>query len=202
MARWTATFLAGSLALLTTFVGAANAQDGYKLRGGDTLTVEVLEDPALNRTLLIAPDGRITMPLAGGVRAAGRTLESVQAELATKLTPNFAASPTVYLALQSRADVPTRSSTPTQAALIGVFVMGEASKPGRLDLAPGTTVLQAFAQMGGFSKFAATKRIQLRRGTQIYPLNYNAIEAGKSNAGNTVLSDGDVIVVPQRKLFE
>ena len=200
MSRWIATFLAGSLALLTTFVGAAHAQDGYRLSSGDTVTVEVLEDPALNRTLLIAPDGRITMPLAGGIQAGGRTLESVKAELAAKLTPNFATSPTVYLALQSRANVVPSSNVP--AALIGIFIMGEANKPGRLDVAPGTTVLQVFAQMGGFSKFAATKRVQLRRGTQIYPLNYNAIEAGKSNAGSTVLSDGDVIVVPQRKLFE
>jgi polysaccharide export outer membrane protein len=56
--------------------------------------------------------------------------------------------------------------------------------------------------MGGFSKFAATKRIQLRRGTDLYPLNYKDIEAGKSNAGGTILAEGDVILVPQRKLFE
>ena len=71
-----------------------------------------------------------------------------------------------------------------------------------MQLAPGTTVLQAFAEMGGFSKFAATKRIQLRRGATTYKLNYDMIEAGTSTDGGTTLKDGDVIVVPQRKLFE
>jgi len=72
---------------------------------------------------------------------------------------------------------------------------------------PGTTVLQLFAQIGGFSRFAATKRIQLRRtdasGTeQVFAIDYEAIEEGRSQAGATVLREGDVIIVPQRRLFE
>jgi polysaccharide export outer membrane protein len=61
--------------------------------------------------------------------------------------------------------------------------------------------------MGGFTRFAATKRVQLRRtdangAETIYPLNYDAIEAGTSPNGAAVLVDGDVIMVPQRRLFE
>jgi len=36
----------------------------------------------------------------------------------------------------------------------------------------------------------------------LYTLDYKAIEEGRSNAGMTVLAPGDVIVVPQRRLFE
>jgi polysaccharide biosynthesis/export protein len=200
MSRWIATFLAGSLALLTAFVGTAQAQSSYKLSTGDSLRLEVLEDPTLNRTLLIAPDGRVSVPLAGGIKASGRSLEAVQAEVAAKLASNFAATPTVYLALERRADL--RPSTGTTGSGVEIFIMGEANKPGKLEIAPGTTMLQAFAQMGGFSKFAATKRIQLRRGDQTSTFDYKAIEAGTSTAGNAVLKDGDVIVIPQRKLFE
>ena len=76
-----------------------------------------------------------------------------------------------------------------------------------IQVAPGTTVLQLFAQMGGFGRFAATARIQLRRVDnagveQIYALDYEAIEAGRSPSGQTELEEGDVIVVPQRHLFE
>ena len=84
--------------------------------------------------------------------------------------------------------------------------MGEAAKSGKISVAPGTTMLQMFAEMGGFSKFAATKRIQLRRadkasGTEkVYSFNYKDIESGTTKAG--ILMDGDVILVPQRKLFE
>ena len=42
----------------------AQAQ-GYQIRAGDTLRIEVLEDSSLNRTVLVAPDGRISMPQAG-----------------------------------------------------------------------------------------------------------------------------------------
>jgi len=34
----------------------------YQIRPGDTLRIEVLEDASLNRTVLVAPDGRITIP--------------------------------------------------------------------------------------------------------------------------------------------
>ena len=57
------------------------------------------------------------------------------------------------------------------------------------------------------AQFAATKRIQLRRvdasGTEkVYLINYKAIEDGSSRNGATVLQEGDVILVPQRRLFE
>ena len=201
MSRWIATFLAGALALLTTLAGTAQAQQGYKLHIGDTVQMEVLEDPTLNRSLLVAPDGRVSAPQAGGIQASGRTLEAVQAEIAAKLAPNFAAKPTVYLALAGSPILSSLSNAPTTPPVIDIFVVGEANKPGKLQLTPGTTVLQAFAEMGGFSKFAATKRIQLRRGAKSYLFDYKAIEAG-SNAGTTRLQAGDVIVIPQRKLFE
>ena len=74
-------------------------------------------------------------------------------------------------------------------------------------MAPGTNVLQLLAEIGGFSDFAATKRIQLRRkdksgAERVYNVNYEAILEGQSSVGMTTLTSGDVIIVPQRKLFE
>jgi len=187
------------LALATS--AAVQAQDGYKLRTGDVLRVEVVEDAGLNRTALIAPDGRITLPLAGSVQAQGRTVEAVQADLAQRLAPSFAAPPTVFVSIERLAER-VAGTGPAGGPTIDVFVVGEAAKPGLLAVKPGTTVLQAFAIMGGFTKFAATKRVQLRRGAQTFALDYKAIEAGSSPAGGTVLAPGDVIVVPERRLFE
>jgi polysaccharide export outer membrane protein len=182
---------------------AALAQDGYNIRPGDTLRVEILEDPGLNRSVLVSPDGRFAFPLAGGVAAAGRTLEQVQADLAARIAPNFATTPNVFISLERVAERAAGGTGGARAvATIDIFVMGEAAKPGVLAVKRGTTVLQAFAQMGGFTKFAATKRVQLRRGAKTYAMNYKAIEDGTSTAGATVLQDGDVIVVPQRRLFE
>lgn len=183
--------------------GAAFAQEGYRVRSGDILRVEVLEDPSLNRSVLVAPDGRITLPMAGGISAGGRSLDVIQNDLATRLAPNFAAAPTVYVALERQKDIlPQLGGAPAAPPTIDIYVVGEAARPGKLQVSPGTTVLQLFAQMGGFTKFAATKRIQLRRGDSNFLLNYKAIEAGSNKGGATVLSNGDVIVVPQRHLFE
>ncbi|MCU0826583.1 MAG: polysaccharide export protein [Tabrizicola sp.] len=180
-----------------------SAQEGYKIRPGDVLRIEVLEDPSLNRTALVSPDGSISFPLAGGVPAAGRTLAQLQSDLASRISGNFAATPSVFVALEQVAPPRALGGNGTKAAaLIEVFVMGEAANPGKLEVKRGTTLLQVFAQMGGFSPFAATKRVQLHRDGKITTLSYDAIEQGTSAAGATIVQDGDVIVVPQRKLFE
>ena len=196
----------GLLALITIGPGQSQAQEGYRIQPGDVLRIEVLEDPGLNRSALVSPDGRVAIPLAGSVAAAGRTVEQVQSAFAVQLADNFAVEPTVFVSIERLSEREAR--IPTEPAVISVFVMGEAAKPGRIAVAPGTTILQLFAEVGGFSKFAATKRIQLRRmdpkagKENIYTIDYKAIEQGMSMAGSTVLADGDVIVVPQRRLFE
>ncbi len=88
-----------------------------------------------------------------------------------------------------------------------VYVLGAANTPGKVDVKPGATLLQALAQAGGLSPFAAKKRVQLRRvdksgAEQVYKFDLDAIERGAAGGGATRLMSGDVIVIPQRKLFE
>lgn len=179
----------------------------YQVRPGDVLLVEVLEDPTLNRSVLVAPDGRITVPLAGSIQVSGQSVEGVQRSLTARLASGFTNPPNVFVSLERPTERKRQDREPNAPPLISVFVMGEAMKPGMLSLPPKTTLLQAFAVMGGFTKFAAQKRIQLRRTNSnddrqtITSLNYKQIEAG-AEEGRLILQDGDVIVVPQRRLFE
>ena len=55
--------------IATVFATGAFAQSGYQIRTGDTLQIEVLEDPSLNRSVLVLPDGTISFPFAGSVRS-------------------------------------------------------------------------------------------------------------------------------------
>lgn len=190
--------------------GFAVAQDLYRISPGDVLRIEVLEDDSLNRTLLVAPDGRITVPLAGSIQAGGRPVEAVQNSITERLAPNFAAQPTVFVSLEQlapeEAPIP-QQVVPEEEPTITLSVLGEVNNPGRVNAEPGTTVLEFFAQIGGFTPFAATKRIQLRRrdeaGTEtIYLLDYEAILDGRSPNGTALMADGDVVVVPERRLFE
>ena len=195
--------LISAILISVATLGAAQAQDTYKVRPGDVLRVEVLEDGNLNRDTLVRPDGQISIPLVGSIAAGGRTLSEIQADLAGALAGSFAAPPNVFVTIGSLAERTTGTGV---ARTIAVYVIGESGAQGKVDVKPRTTLLQLFAQMGGFGPFAATKRIQLRRtakdGTeQVYNFNYDSILAGGSG-GTTRLQDGDVIIVPQRRIFE
>ncbi len=207
--------LAGLL-LAVLLVPAAWAQGSYRIQPGDVLQMEVLEDPSLNRSLLVLPDGSVSLPLVGTVRATGNSVESLRNAISSALAPNFAAPPTVFLSVGQLNPVTSAvNNAAAQAAAanvgtygtVAVYALGEVTNQGRVDVKAGTTLLQFLAESGGLTRFAATKRIQLRRpdaktGTEtVYKYNFKAVQAG-AKAPVIVLRDGDVIVVPERKLFE
>src|SRR6056297_1740547 len=136
------------------------AQDGYRIRAGDILSVEVVQDPNLNREVLVLPDGSINFPFAGTVQAGGLTTGQVQAQIAQGIAPNFAVQPSVFVNVQQ---VSAATFTGTAARTIDVYFLGEVNTPGLQEVAPGTTLLQGLSLGGGFTNFAATRRIQLRR---------------------------------------
>ena len=85
--------------------------------------------------------------------------------------------------------------------------MGEVASPGALRLAPGTTFWQGLSQAGHLTRFAATGRIQLRSrdasGRAVLSVHdYRALSEGGEMDGDPRLRDGDVILVPERRLFE
>ncbi|NOD49775.1 MULTISPECIES: polysaccharide biosynthesis/export family protein [unclassified Ruegeria] len=182
------------------------AQSSYQIKPGDALQVEVLEDPTLNRTVLVLPDGSINFPLAGSLRAAGRSTNGLSSSLASALSSNFNTPPTVFISVASLAPPPLQGGLAATGPTIDIFIMGEVNIPGKFLATEGTTILQVLAQAGGLTNFAARKRIELRRAdsktgvVNKYIYNYNG--SGGGIQGNTVLRTGDVVVVPSRRLFE
>lgn len=191
--------------------GIALAQESYVVRPGDTLRIEVLEDSSLNRDVIVLPDGRFSFPYAGTVLAGGRTLGQIESAVAGAISSNFSTSPSVFASIVGLREIKPRSSgnaAPAAAPTISIYFLGEVATPGEKAVPPGTTFLQALALGGGFSNFAATKRVQIRRtdpasGAQnLYTINYHALSRGAELRSNIVLQDGDVILVPERRLFE
>lgn len=196
-------FLAFVLAF--SAIGSGATADNYRIKAGDTLQIEVLEDTNLSRPVLVLPDGNITFPFAGTIRAAGRTVGAVQSAIVSQLAPNFNVSPNVFVSVASLA--PPRAPTVPIIRTYGVYAMGEINTPGRLDIdtKEGVTILQAIATAGGFTRFAATNRIELRRVNPKTGLETTYIfdyKRGRGISGATPLQEGDVIVVPERRLFE
>lgn len=189
--------------------GTLMAQDTYGIQPGDTLQVEVLEDPDLNRNVLVLPDGTISFPLAGTVRAGGRSVAAVADALSEEMAENFAVAPTVTVSVAALAPAKApRQRIEEEPDLMNVYIVGEVNDPGRKEVLTGTTLIQFIAEAGGLSRFAAEKRIQLRRvdpasgAETVYAFNYRNMGGSDSISGTTVLAPGDVIVVPERRLFE
>lgn len=193
------------LGLVLALAATVAAAQEYRVQPGDTLTIEVLEDTTLNRTVVVLPDGRFSFPFAGSVQASGRTVGQIQSAIASAIAPNFTVMPNVFVTAQPPA---ATFEEYAQGPMINVYFLGEVATPGLVEVERGTTLLQALAQSGGPSRFAATKRIQLRRtdprtGTQrVFKIDYNQISRGAALRGDLPLQDGDVILVPERRLFE
>jgi polysaccharide export outer membrane protein len=122
----------------------------YRFYPGDELEVTVPSAPELSKTLVVQPDGRITLPLIGGVMAADRTTDEVQAALSVALSRELI-RPEVFVA--------------AKAAPLKVFVGGEVGNPGIYDMAGDADALRAVIQAGGFRPTAGRSDvIIIRRG--------------------------------------
>lgn len=194
--------------MFTMIASVAMAQQDYRIRSGDTLSIEVLEDQNLNRSAVVLPDGRFSFPLAGTLTAGGQTVAQVQAAIVEAIGSNFNTPPNVFVAVQPAPRQPAAPSAPAVVPTVDIYMLGEVATPGLRQVRPGTTFLQALSQTGGLSRFAALKRIQLRRTDprtgqqQVVVINYKALTNGAVLSQDFPLQDGDVILVPERRLFE
>jgi polysaccharide export outer membrane protein len=162
----------------TTTRTAATSTD-YRLVPGDKLRIEVYKDAQLSQNVQVRPDGKITLPLANDVAAAGQTPSELRDAIVSSLK-TYMANPTVTVMVVE-----------TVPPLI--YVMGEVNGAGPQPLVGKMDVVQALAAAKGFRDFADTKNIVIRRGSQVLTFNYN--DAVKGKATPIYLQPGDTIVV-------
>jgi polysaccharide export outer membrane protein len=181
-----------------------NAPAGAQtLKPGDSLSITVLQDPKLDRNVTIDPSGEIAFPLAGHIRARGLTPLALENILKSKLKNSYKDEnlDVTVAVLSAPKDIPEEDLKPK------VFITGEVIRPGSYVVRQPTTLMQAIALAGGVGPFAAKSRIQVRRrgaggDETIFMFNYRAYEAGSDLEGNIKLRAGDVIMVPERGLFD
>ena len=80
-----------TMAALGLLLGASlTATAGeYRLNPGDVLEISVWKEEALQREVLVLPDGTLAFPLAGHVDAAGKTPSQIQGQVAARLGVPF-----------------------------------------------------------------------------------------------------------------
>ena len=95
-----------------------------------------------NEDFIVGPDGRLSVPVVGLVKAAGRTTEDVGNDISARL--------------QTRAGLTARPDASVQIVRFRPFyVAGAVDKPGEYDYRPGVTVLQAVSIAGGLQRLTS-----------------------------------------------
>lgn len=170
----------------------------------------MLEDPSLTRNLLVLPDGTVSFPYIGTLHVAGETIDRIRSEIQAGIAPQFSIKPTVIVTVANVGKTVGDGGSVAGGSSLPVYLMGEVTKAGRFDVSRGTTLLQAVAEAGGVTKFAAERRIELHRRAaggkdQIYTFSIEGRAAARGSAtisADTELQPGDVIIVPTKRLFE
>ena len=151
----------------------------------DKLSISVWKEPDLSKTASIRPDGKITFPLVGDVQAAGRTPRQLTEDL-TKLVGRFIKEPVVTVVVEEINN-------------FKVFVLGEVTVQGALNLRRRTRLLEAIALSGGMSKFADKSDLLLLRfddGKETRTrIDYRKVVSGEKPELNVYLKPGDTIIV-------
>ena len=176
----------------TVVVAPGPPAEGFRLGAEDVIDVVVFRSPDLTREeIVIRPDGKVSLPLIGDVRAEGLTAD----QLAKKIAERYK----VY------KDNPAVSVSVRAVNSYNFFVLGEVRSPGKYPLKSYATVLQAIALAGGFTEFASENMMQVVRRTVTedgqtqeirIPVNYDSLLSEDGAKYNFILRPGDTIVVP------
>lgn len=154
----------------------ATQQQAYTLDSGDKLRVVVFGQDGITNSYTVGVDGRVNLPLIGGVTARGFTTQQLSQMIAERLKQGYVREPHVSVEVE---------------AYRPFFILGEVTSPGQYPYVANMTAETAIAIAGGFSPRASKRTVQLTRngsGQQMkgeVPLNYP-------------LRPGDTVVVKER----
>jgi polysaccharide export outer membrane protein len=159
----------------------------YRLGRGDEISVDFAGRPDLGAKLVVGPDGRITLPLAGDVMLAGETREDAAKAIDTALS-------TYYSNLEAQVTV-------TKYTANKVLVLGAVEKPGEVTFDGTPTLLEALSRGGlqtGPNKAAQIpERCAIYRGQdEVVWVDLKAMIDSGSSMSDLRLRRGDVIYVP------
>lgn len=148
----------------------------YPLDTGDQMRIYVFGQPELSRLYTVGPDGRISLPLIGPVRARGRTTRQLEQVVRAQLAASFVRDP--YVAIEISTYRP-------------FFILGEVRSPGQYPFVVGMTLDHAVAIAGGYSPRAKTGKAEVARQEEGYVIRENVV-------ADEAIHPGDRITVSER----
>ena len=183
---------------VSTGPGSYVADDKYRLRVGDKVSFQIIEDREAPKSLLVADSGELDIPYIGRIAVADKTCKQLAQELKKLLEKDFYYRATVILSLDSANRLMGR-----------IYVWGQVRNQGPIDVAvnENLTVGKAILRAGGFGDFANKKKVRVVRaggtggnatGKQSFEVNLvEILEEGKTEK-DILLQPDDFIIVPSR----
>lgn len=159
----------------------------YVVGDADVLRINVWKQPEISQlSVVVRPDGMITVPLVGEVRVSGMTPSQIEATLVSDL--------------KQYVNEPRVAVTVAEIGSKLVYVTGEVQHPGSYPLLGPIDVLQVIAKAGGVTPYAHRRSVfvlrQINGKKEKVPVNYSRIFHGKNPEQNIDLQPGDTVVVP------
>jgi polysaccharide export outer membrane protein len=128
----------------------------YRLGPDDVIEVFVWKEPELTTTVVVRPDGRISLPLANELEASGKTAAELQQEITARLS-KYVVQPMVNVMVK-------------QVNSLKISVLGEVRKPDVYRIKNRVTLLDALAMAGGFTDLARQNKVIVLRNSPGGPL--------------------------------
>jgi polysaccharide export outer membrane protein len=169
---------------------AAEAEE-IKLAAGDVLMISVWGQDKLTKEVTLDATGNIYYPFIGKIKAAGQTIEEVQAEMKEKLSRYYT--------------TPDLTITPKNLAGQQYYVLGEVSKPGNFPIKSQLNIISAISSAGGPNKDAGETVILLRKQQDHLlitgiPLQYSSLTANHISSVTTGIRAGDILYMAPSKI--
>lgn len=166
--------------------GGSLANSDYRIGAGDVLNISVWKEPEVSiPSIIVRPDGKITVPLVKDIEVAGLTPAEAEKVITKALSP-FIKDVNVTVIV-------------TGINSKKIYVIGAVKKEGPLAYTHKMTIMQALTEAGGLTDYAKRKKIYVLRAqngkqTRI-SFDYDAVLKGK-HPENVWLVPDDTLVIP------
>ncbi|MBS1828939.1 MAG: polysaccharide biosynthesis/export family protein [Acidobacteria bacterium] len=164
-----------------TSLGTAVDPKTYKIGAEDVVNIRVWREAELSGPIMVRPDGKITMPLIGELKAEGMTPDELGKAITEALKDKLT-RPEVFIQVQ-------------QVNSKKYYITGEVNRTGSFPLVTPITVFEALSIAGGLREYANQKNIVIVRGNDRLKFNYKEVVDGKNLKQNILLQTGDHIIV-------
>lgn len=163
----------------------------YRLRKGDSFDLDMEFSPEFNQTVVVQPDGYISLKGIGSLHAEGQTIPEL--------------TEAIKAAYREILHDPVIAISPKDLEKPYFIATGQVGKPGKYELRSDLTLTEAVALAGGFTEKSKHSQVVLFRplpqgGYQAKLVNVKKLLKARNLSEDLQVQAGDLVYVPQNEL--